>query len=198
MLNPSSPYSASKAGADLLAKSFFSTYGIPVLITRSTNNFGPFQHPEKLIPLFITNAIEGKELPVYGDGMQVRDWLFVEDNCDAIMMVISHGKSGEIYNVGAGNEFTNLEITEMILGGLRKPKSLIKFVKDRPGHDRRYSVSCSKIMHLGWKPAHDFRDALRKTVAWYSHNRQWWEKIKTGEFLEYYRSHYKRHGLQVK
>ncbi len=197
-LNPSSPYSSSKSSADLLAKSFFTTYGLPVLITRSTNNFGPFQHPEKLIPLFITNALENKELPVYGDGSQVRDWLFVEDNCEGILAVIKKGKSGEIYNIGAGNEFTNMEITNMILSLLKKPRSLIRFVKDRPGHDNRYSVSCAKIGELGWWPSHDFKAAMRKTVSWYSENSQWWSKIKSGEFLEYYRRHYKNHGVILK
>jgi len=197
-LNPSSPYSASKAGAELIARSYFTTYGVPVLIARSTNNFGPYQHPEKLIPLFITNAIENKALPIYGDGLQVREWIFVDDNCEAILAVIDRGKSGEIYNIGAGNGLANLEVTDMILSELRKPKSLIRLVKDRPGHDRRYSVCCSKMEHLGWKPSHSFRDALRKTVKWYVENRQWWEKIKSGEFLEYYKRHYAdNHRLEV-
>lgn len=197
VLSPSSPYSASKAGGELIAKSYSETYGMPVLITRSSNNFGPFQHPEKLIPLFITNAIENKALPLYGDGLQVRDWIYVIDNCEAILAVMEKGRTGEIYNIGAGNEFTNLEVTGMILSELKKPKSLIKLVKDRPGHDKRYSVDTSKVRELGWKPSHDFRRALKETVAWYRNNRAWWEKIKSGEFLEYYRSHYyEKHGLK--
>ncbi len=198
-LSPSSPYSASKAGAELLAVSYFKTYNLPVLITRSSNNFGPYQHPEKLIPLFITNAIENKDLPVYGDGRQVRDWLFVEDNCDAILSVIDKGKNGEIYNIGGGNEFANIEITNKILSLLKKPKSLIRFVKDRPGHDSRYSVDCSKISQLGWKPAHDFEMAMSKTIQWYAANRQWWGAIKAGDFREYYKKHYfGKHGLEEK
>ena len=190
MLGPSSPYSSSKAGGELLARSYYTTYGLPVLVTRSSNNFGSHQYPEKLIPLFITNAIENKELPVYGDGKQVRDWLYVVDNCEAILKVIDSGRSGEIYNIGAGNEFTNLEITDMILSELRKPKSLIRYVKDRPGHDRRYSINCAKIRQLGWSPKHSFEHALKDTVKWYVHNRGWWSKIKTGEFLDYYKNHY--------
>ncbi len=198
MLNPSSPYSSSKAGGELVAKSYFTTYGVPVLITRSSNNFGPFQHPEKLVPLFITNALEDKELPVYGDGSQVRDWLYVDDNCSAILAVIDKGKSGEMYNIGAGNEFTNLEITRMILAELGKPESLVRYVRDRPGHDARYSISTAKIHQLGWKPSFDFRKGLSETVKWYKANRLWWQKIKSGEFLEYYRRHYyEKHGLRV-
>ncbi len=196
-LEPSSPYSASKAAADLLALSYFTTYGVPVLITRSTNNFGPCQHPEKLIPLFITNALEDKELPVYGDGMQVRDWIYVLDNCEAILAVVDKGKSGEIYNIGGGSEMANIEITGMILDALNKPKSLVRFVKDRPGHDRRYSLSCEKIASLGWKPKYDFGRALKDTVKWYSDSRQWWSRIKSGEFRDYYYKHYVvNHGLK--
>ncbi len=196
MLSPSSPYSSSKAAAELLAKSYFTTYGLPVLVTRSSNNFGPFQHPEKLIPLFITNAMEDKPLPVYGDGQQVRDWLYVSDNCRAILAVIDRGKSGEVYNIGAGNELTNLQITEMILAGLHKPRSLIKFVKDRPGHDRRYSVEAAKIRQLGWHPEYEFGKALSETIGWYRGNAGWWQRLKSGEFLEYYKRHYHgRHGL---
>lgn len=199
MLKPSSPYSASKAAADLLALSYFTTYGLPVLVTRSSNNFGPFQHPEKLIPLFITNALEGKELPLYGNGLQVRDWIFVEDNCMAIMKIIERGKSGEVYNIGAGNEFTNLEVTRLILSETGRKDSLIRFVKDRAGHDARYSVDCSKVRHLGWSPQHDFRSALRETVKWYKDNGAWWQRIKSGEFLRYYREHYHgKHGLEAR
>ena len=198
MLAPSSPYSSSKAGADLLALSYFTTYGLPVLVTRSTNNFGPFQHPEKFIPLFITNAIENKPLPVYGDGSQVRDWLFVEDNCSGILKVIDQGKSGEVYNIGAGNEFSNLEVANLILSDLRKPKSLLQFVKDRPGHDRRYSVNAFKVRELGWEPKTDFKTALSHTVKWYVSNKDWWMRIKSGEFKDFYRKHYvEKHGLRA-
>lgn len=199
MLSPSSPYSASKAAADLLALSYFNTYGVPVLITRSTNNFGPCQHPEKLIPLFITNALEDKELPVYGDGTQVRDWIYVLDNCEAILAVIGKGKSGEIYNIGGGSELANLDITRMILDELGKPRSLVRFVKDRPGHDRRYSLSCAKIAGIGWQPGYDFGKALKDTVKWYVGNMEWWMRIKSGEFKDYYYKHYVvNHGLKVK
>ena len=189
-LMPSSPYSASKAGADRLAYSYFVTYQLPVIITRCSNNFGPYQYPEKLIPLFITNAVENKKLPIYGDGKNVRDWIYVLDHCDAIDFLISHGTNGEVYNIGGGNERNNLEITELILNGLSKPKNLMTFVKDRPGHDRRYSVDCSKIHQLGWNPKHNFDQAMALTIKWYLKNRRWWEKIKSGEYLEYYKNHY--------
>ncbi|MDI6640662.1 MAG: dTDP-glucose 4,6-dehydratase [Methanocellales archaeon] len=175
LLRPSSPYAASKAAADMLARSYFVTYGVPVLITRSTNNFGLYQHPEKFIPKLIINAISGKPLPIYGDGKNVRDWLYVIDNCEAIDLILRKGKSGEIYNVGAGNEKTNLEIAKFILEELGKPKSLIKFVKDRPGHDLRYSLDWSKIKELGWTPKHSFDAALKKTVKWYIENEWWWK-----------------------
>jgi len=176
-LRPSSPYAASKAAADMLAHSYFVTYGLPVVITRSTNNFGPFQHPEKLIPKLIINVISGKLLPIYGDGKNVRDWLYVADNCEAIDLILRKGKSGEIYNVGAGNEKTNLEIATFILEELGKPESMIKFVKDRPGHDRRYSLNCKKLNTL-WKPRHTFEQALKETIQWYKQNEKWWKKIK--------------------
>ena len=156
ILDPSSPYSASKASADLLVRSYYKTYGLPVLITRSANNFGPYQYPEKLIPLFITNALQNKPLPVYGDGLNIRDWLYVLDNCSAIDLVSRKGEFGEIYNIGSENEKTNLEITYLILRELNKPKSVIKFVKDRLGHDRRYSLDITKIKYLGWKPEYVF------------------------------------------
>lgn len=191
-LMPSSPYSASKAGADRLAYSYFVTYNLPVQITRCSNNFGPYHYPEKLIPLFITNALENKPLPVYGDGKNVRDWIYVEDHCEAIDFIYQHGKVGEVYNIGGGNEKTNLEITEYILKKLEKPKELITFVPDRLGHDRRYSLDCSKLHKLGWRPKHKFEEALDKTIQWYIENRWWWEKIKSGEFLEYYKKQYKR------
>lgn len=191
-LKPSSPYSASKAGADRLAHSYFVTYGLPVIITRCSNNFGPYQYPEKLIPLFVTNALEDKALPIYGDGKNVRDWIYVEDHCEAIELLVQRGVDGETYNIGAGNERSNLEITAIILEELEKPKELMTFVKDRPGHDRRYSVSTNKIQTLGWKPRHQFREAMAATIKWYRDNRWWWEPLKSGAYLEYYRAHYQR------
>lgn len=191
-LNPSSPYAASKAGADLLVLSSYITHGLPVLITRSSNNFGPNQYPEKLIPLFVTNALENISLPLYGDGLNVRDWLYVQDNCRAIDLVLRHGEVGEIYNVGGDNEKTNREITDLILRILDKPKSLVKTVKDRPGHDRRYSLNSEKLKGLGWAPKARFEDDLERTVRWYEENEAWWRKIKEGrkDFQEYYRRQY--------
>jgi len=189
-LMPSSPYSASKAGADRLAFSYFVTYHLPVLITRCSNNFGPYHYPEKLIPLFVTNALGNQPLPIYGDGKNVRDWIYVEDHCEAIDFVYQHGKIGEVYNIGGGNEHPNLNITEYILKKLEKPKTLMSFVTDRKGHDRRYSLDCSKLRKLGWKPKHNFEQALDKTIQWYIENRWWWEKLKNGEYLEYYRKQY--------
>lgn len=178
-LNPSSPYSASKASADLLVNSYFITYDIPVSITRSSNNFGPYQYPEKLIPLFIIKTLHDKSLPVYGEGLNIRDWLYVEDNCRAIDLIRLKGIKGEVYNIGADNEHNNLEITNIILEELKKPKSLIKHIKDRPGHDHRYSIDSTKIKKLGWKPriSLDFRKAMRKTIQWYLINKWWWEKL---------------------
>ncbi|MDD5448284.1 MAG: dTDP-glucose 4,6-dehydratase [Actinomycetota bacterium] len=176
-LQPSSPYAASKASADLLSLSYFKTYGFPVLITRSSNNFGPYQYPEKLIPLFITNAIEDKRLPLYGDGLNVRDWLYVKDNCKAIYLVLEKGKPGEIYNVAGRAEKKNIEIAKAILSILGKPESLIEYVEDRPGHDRRYSIDSKKIESLGFRPTEDFESALEKTVRWYVENRWWWEPL---------------------
>jgi dTDP-glucose 4,6-dehydratase len=177
LLDPSSPYSASKAGADLLVRAYYRTYGLPVLITRSSNNFGPYQYPEKLIPLFITNALRNKSLPVYGDGKNVRDWLYVLDNCSAVDIAFQKGKFGEIYNVASGNEKTNLEITHLILNALNKSDSLVQFVKDRPGHDFRYSLNCGKIKKLGWIPRYNFEDALKETVEWYRDNEWWWRTL---------------------
>lgn len=177
-LCPSSPYSASKAGGELLARSYFVTYGLPVLITRSSNNYGPYQYPEKLIPLFTTNLIEGKPVPVYGDGKQVRDWLYVEDQCEALDLVLQKGELGEIYNVGAGNEEYNIDVTKAILKLLSKGEELITYVKDRPGHDRRYSVDTHKIRRLGWHPRHNFLQGLEKTVRWYVEHEEWWQAIK--------------------
>lgn len=177
-LNPSSPYAASKASADLLCLSYFTTYKLPVIITRSSNNYGSYQFPEKLIPLFITNALEDKPLPLYEDGLNVRDWLYVLDNCRAIDLILHKGRIGEIYNVGADNERTNVEITKAILGILSKSEDLIKKVKDRPGHDRRYSLDSSKIRKLGWKPEYNFEKTLKETVDWYRNNESWWKKLK--------------------
>ena len=189
-LMPSSPYSASKAGADRLAYSYFVTYKMPVLITRCSNNFGPYQYPEKLIPLFVTNALDNKKLPIYGDGKNVRDWIFVDDHCSAIDVVSKKGKYGEVYNIGAGNEKTNLDITNLILKDLNKPEDLKTYVPDRLGHDRRYSIDSAKIQQLGWQLEFSFENAIQTTISWYQNNRQWWEKIKSGEYLEYYKTHY--------
>jgi dTDP-glucose 4,6-dehydratase len=179
-LNPSNPYSASKASADLLAKSYFATYGLPVVITRSTNNYGPRQHTEKLIPKIITNAMDDRKLPVYGDGKNVRDWIHVFDNCDGIETVMEKGKIGEVYNIGGGNERANIDIVRMILHELGKPDSLIDFVKDRPGHDRRYSLDCAKLKKLGWKPKINLDEGIRQTVDWYNKNGWWIKTLNVG------------------
>ena len=189
-LAPSSPYSASKAGADLLVLAYHRTYGAPVLITRSSNNYGPWQYPEKIIPLFITNAIDGQALPVYGDGLNVRDWLYVDDNCAGIDAVLRKGALGEVYNIGGGNEVKNLALTHHILELLGKSPELIRFVVDRPGHDRRYSIDCGKLQALGWHPATPFETGLERTVSWYRDNPTWWRKIKSGEWREYYEQQY--------
>jgi len=190
-LLPSSPYSASKAAADLLCRAYQRTYGLPVIITRCSNNYGPYQFPEKLIPLTITNALEGKPIPVYGDGLNVRDWIHVEDHCRALDLVIQRGKQGEIYNIGADNERTNLEMVRRILDIVEKPPSLITFVSDRPGHDRRYALDTTKIRReLGWEPKHSFEEALKRTVEWYIKNEPWWRRVKSGEYLEYYKKVY--------
>ncbi len=190
-LMPRNPYSASKAGADRLAYSYFTTYNIPVIITRASNNYGPYQFPEKLIPLFVTNALEDKKLPVYGDGKNIRDWLYVDDHCDAIQFVIDNGTVGEIYNIGGGNELTNIEITDLILKETNKAESLKQFVQDRLGHDRRYSLNCEKLENIGWRPKYNFLDAMKSTVDWYKQNDGWWKPLKSGEYLEYYKEHYK-------
>lgn len=189
-LMPSNPYSASKAGADRLCYSYFVTYKMPIIITRASNNYGPYQYPEKIIPLFITNLLEDKPLPVYGDGLQIRDWLFVEDHCEAIAFLTKHGIPGEVYNVGGGNLLSNIKLTKLILSYLKKPESLIKYVQDRPGHDRRYSLSIKKIQKLGWSPKTNFRKAIIDTIEWYKNNTEWWQKIKTGEFKKYYTEQY--------
>ena len=189
-LNPSSPYSASKAGADLLVLSYVRTYGTPAMIVRSSNNFGPYQYPEKVIPLFITNLLEGKKVPLYGDGGNVRDWLYVEDNCRAIDTVLRKGEPGRVYNVGGGAEVTNLELTRRLLELLGKDESSIEYVADRPGHDRRYSIASDRVRGLGWRPSREFPEALARTVEWYRENRDWWEPIKSGEFRSYYEKQY--------
>src|SRR3989449_2099640 len=189
-LAPRSPYSASKAAGDLLALSYFTTFQLPVMITRGSNTFGPNQYPEKFIPLFVTNALEDQPLPLYGDGLQQRDWLYVQDHCEAIALVLEKGESGQVYNVGTGEERPNLEVAEAILGLLGKPRSLLRHVTDRPGHDRRYALSCKKIAKLGWKPRVAFREALKETVGWYRNNGLWWRKVKSGEFRSYYEKMY--------
>jgi dTDP-glucose 4,6-dehydratase len=187
---PRSPYAASKAGGELLAHAFLETYGLPVVIARPANNIGPRQHPEKAIPLFVTNALDDQPLPVYGRGLQVRDRLYVEDNCAALDLLLHRGETGEAYNIAAGNERTNIDVAETVLELLEKPKSLIRFVEDRPGHDDRYRMSAAKIGALGWSPKHDFRSAMERTVDWYRENRWWWEKVKSGQYREYYQKQY--------
>ncbi|BAM70879.1 dTDP-glucose 4,6-dehydratase [Methanothermobacter sp. CaT2] len=190
-LAPNSPYSASKASADLIVRAYNRTYGLPTNITRCSNNYGPYQFPEKLIPLMITNALEDKPLPVYGDGMNVRDWIHVYDHCRAIDLVLHHGRVGEVYNIGGNNERRNIEIVKLIVRELGKDESLIKFVDDRPGHDRRYAIDASKIMdELGWRPTYSFEEGIRETIQWYIENREWWENIKSGEYLRYYERMY--------
>lgn len=191
-LKPSSPYSASKAGGDLQVLAAHRTYGFPGIITRCTNNYGPNCYPEKIIPLFVTNAIEDKNLPVYGDGRQVRDWLYVADHCTAVDLVLHKGKPGEIYNIGADNdpEVSNLDLTGLILQFTGKPESLVKYVKDRPGHDRRYAVDSTKIRQLGWRPSVSFEEGLKLTVRWYKDNEVWWKKIKSGAYKKWYKAQY--------
>ncbi|MFC1558742.1 dTDP-glucose 4,6-dehydratase [candidate division KSB1 bacterium] len=190
-LNPRNPYSASKTAADRLAYSFFCTYNFPVIIARSSNNFGPYQHPEKIIPLFITNLLEDKNVPLYGDGLNERDWIYVKDNCEAILFLLNNGIIGEVYNVGGGNEVSNINLTKLILNFAGKQESYIEYVKDRPGHDKRYSLDCGKIKKLGWEPRHVFDTAFASTLQWYMDNEWWWEKVKSGEFKDYYNKHYK-------
>ena len=178
ILNSSSPYSSSKAGSDLLARSYYITHNLPVIITRCTNNFGPYQYHEKLIPLFITNLLEDKRVPVYGTGNNLRDWIFVLDHCHAIDIILKSGNAGEIYNIGGGAERTNLEIAQNILKKLGKDDTIIEYVKDRPGHDLRYPLDCSKLKDIGWGPEYNFEDALDKTITWYVDNEWWWKKLK--------------------
>jgi dTDP-glucose 4,6-dehydratase len=186
-LSPNSPYSASKASADLLAMAYYKTFGMPVVITRCSNNYGPYQFPEKLIPLMIANALHDIELPVYGDGMNVRDWIHVADHCEAISTVLHKGAEGAVYNVGGENEWPNIAIVKLVLQILGKPESLIRYVKDRPGHDRRYAIDPTKIRkELGFTPRISFEKGMEETIRWYIDNRPWWERIRTGEYLEYY------------
>jgi len=195
LLMPNSPYSASKAGADLLVRSYVKTFDLPAIITRCCNNYGPYQFPEKLIPLFITNAMDDKELPIYGDGLYVRDWIYVEDHCKAIDVVLHQAKIGEIYNISSNVEKTNLKITQTILEDLRKPESLIKYVKDRPAHDRRYALNAEKIRkELAWSPEVSFEQGMKLTTDWYINNKDWWHKVKSGEYLKYYEKHYIKRG----
>lgn len=177
-LAPNSPYSASKTGADLLVRAYHETYGLPALITRCSNNYGPYQFPEKLIPFFIKRLLNNQTVPVYGDGLNVRDWLHVADHCAAIDLVLQKGRVGEVYNIGGNNEKTNMEITKLVLAGLGKPESMIEYVQDRLGHDRRYAIDSSKIQkQLGWQPAISFEEGIKQTIAWYLDNRKWWEKL---------------------
>ncbi len=189
-LNPGNPYSASKAGGDLVALSYFQSFGLDVVITRSSNNFGPFQYPEKMMSLFLTNLLESKPVPLYGDGQNVRDWLYVEDNCLAILLVLEKGISGEVYNIGGGNELPNIQVTKMILDAVGASEDRIRYVEDRPGHDRRYSLSSEKVKKLGFEPLAMFDTQLVATANWYMENRGWWEPIKSGEFKGYYRKMY--------
>jgi dTDP-glucose 4,6-dehydratase len=189
-LRPSNPYSASKAGGDLLALAYWHTHRTPVVITRSSNNFGPYQYPEKVIPLFVTNALEDRPLPLYGDGRNVRDWLYVLDNCAALDLVLRRGQDGHVYNVGGGHEVENVVLTREILRLTGKPETLIQPVSDRPGHDRRYSVDSTKVRQLGWRPEHPFGRALADTVAWYRDHPEWWQPLKSGEFRAYYARQY--------
>ena len=192
---PRNPYSASKAGADRLAYSYFVTYDVPVIVTRASNNYGPRQYPEKVIPLFVTNALEDKPVPLYGDGLQVRDWLHVEDHCRAIDFLLHEGVPGETYNIGGGHELPNLELTRRVLAMVGKPESLIAHVTDRPGHDRRYSLDTTKLRSLGWAPRVPFDEGLRATVDWYRENPGWWQRIKSGS-AEYRRFHEQHYGPQ--
>ena len=201
-LKPGNPYSASKCGGDLMCLAFHNTFQAPVVITRSSNNFGPYQHVEKFIPLFITNTVEGKELPLYGDGMHERDWIYVEDNCSAIELVGTSGQPGEIYNIAVGRSQPNLHVAKQILKALGAPEDRIVFIEDRKGHDRAYLMDSTKIEALGWRPAHNFDDALARTVKWYQDHTEWWQRVKSGAFREYYESHYgdklkkgKAHGV---
>jgi dTDP-glucose 4,6-dehydratase len=190
-LNPSSPYSASKASSDLLARSYFVTFKLPVVITRASNNYGPHQFPEKLIPLMIANAFEDKALPVYGDGQQVRDWLYVDDHCRGILAALRQGRDGEIYNIGGNRSLPNLDVVRQVLTITGKPESLIQYVKDRPGHDRRYALSSDKLMReTSWKPVTPFEEGLSRTIEWYRNNAAWVARVRSGEYRTYYENNY--------
>jgi dTDP-glucose 4,6-dehydratase len=190
-LKPSSPYSASKAGSDLLALSYYTTFKLPVVVTRASNNYGPYQFPEKLIPLMISNALEDKNLPIYGDGMQVRDWLYVDDHCRGILSLVTKGRVGEIYNIGGSRSLPNIEVVKQILAATEKPDSLMTYVTDRPGHDRRYALSSEKLeSETGWKPLVGFEEGLAATVKWYRDNREWVARVKSGEYQNYYERNY--------
>ncbi|HUT97642.1 MAG TPA: dTDP-glucose 4,6-dehydratase, partial [bacterium] len=193
-LMPRNPYAASKAAADRLAYSYWATHGVPVVISRSSNNYGPRQYPEKLVPLFITNAIEGKPCPVYGTGEAVRDWIHVRDHCRAILLLIEKGENGEAYNVGGGTLLNTMEMGGAILDAVGADKKLLKRVPDRPGHDYRYALDSGKIRELGWEPEHEFAEGIRETVAWYKKNKEWWEKIKSGEFKRWWKRYYRDQG----
>jgi len=197
-LRPSSPYSASKAGSDLLALSYFATYRVPVIVTRASNNYGPCQFPEKLIPLMISNALEGRPLPVYGDGLHVRDWLYVEDHCGALAAVLEKGREGEIYNIGGNCSLPNLEVVRRILAATARPEDFIEYVADRPGHDRRYALSSEKVMReTGWAPQVAFEQGLASTVAWYQDNSGWVQRVKSGEYQSYYERNYGNRSLEL-
>lgn len=190
-MKPSSPYSASKAGSDLLALSYFVTYKMNVTVTRASNNYGPYHFPEKLIPLMISNAFEDKALPIYGDGMQVRDWLYVDDHCKAILKVVEQGRAGEVYNIGGSRSLPNREVVELILKATGKPESLIRYVADRPGHDRRYALTTEKLeRETGWKAEMPFEQGLEETVRWYQTHREWVARVKSGEYQKYYETNY--------
>ena len=197
-LRTSSPYSASKGGSDLLALSYFTTYKLPVIVTRASNNYGPYQFPEKLIPLMISNALDDSPLPIYGDGMQVRDWLYVDDHCRAIAALLDKGRAGEIYNVGGNRALPNLEVVKKILTATGKPESLLETVTDRPGHDRRYALSSEKIMReTGWLPQVEFEKGLEMTIAWYRQNKAWVERVRSGAYRDYYAKNYEQRGAQL-
>ncbi len=192
MLAPNSPYSASKAAAEHMCRAYYITWGLPVVITRSSNNFGPYQYPEKFVALSVTNLVEGRKIPLYGDGKNVRDWLFVEDNCDGIYFVLNKGTAGEVYNIAGGYEMMNIDMVHAILKAMGKGPEMVEYVKDRLGHDRRYSLDDSKLRAMGWKPNHTFAEALDKTVKWYSQNRDWWMKIRHKDsYKSYYDKQYK-------
>ncbi|HBF35063.1 TPA: dTDP-glucose 4,6-dehydratase, partial [Candidatus Sumerlaeota bacterium] len=194
-LVPNSPYSASKASADMFCRAYHETFGLPVVITRCSNNYGPYQFPEKLIPLMIMNALANKQLPVYGDGMNVRDWIHVSDHCRAVLTAAERGESGQVYNIGSSNEWPNIEIVKLILKTLGKPESLIKYVQDRLGHDRRYAIDPSKTRReLGWEPLVKFQDGIKQTIDWYLANQAWWENIRSGDYQQYYEKNYAARG----